>query len=375
MISHLSHSANEDEKINLKDMCGKYSMDTIASCVFGVDAGSFDPSNKESRFVRDAKSVMDLDLYTGIAFGAYSIPGLSHLMDLFKIPVYKPFEMKFFINTVTQTIRSRRETKLRRNDLIDLMIDAIKDELSDEAEDEHDDADDEVKKALQSNQISKSKKLDESKVIATAVVMLVAGYDTTAITMSTCLWYLTQYPEIQKRLQEEIDETFEGSGNVLDSLDYAKIQGMEYLDQCIHETLRINPPIGANWRECTLDYRIPGTDVVIPKGAEVHIPVRGIHLDEEVYPNPTTFDPDRFSKEAKSDRHPMSFLGFSQGPRNCIGLRFALLELKVGLIKILKEYEIMACADTPKEFTLDPASMTCNSKDPLWVKAKPRGNL
>ena len=206
MISHLSHSANEDEKINLKDMCGKYSMDTIASCVFGVDAGSFDPSNKESRFVRDAKSVMDLDLYTGIAFGAYSIPGLSHLMNLFKIPVYKPFEMKFFINTVTQTIRSRRETKLRRNDLIDLMIDAIKDELSDEAEDEHDDADDEVKKALQSNQISKSKKLDESKVIATAVVMLVAGYDTTAITMSTCLWYLTQYPEIQKRLQEEIDE-------------------------------------------------------------------------------------------------------------------------------------------------------------------------
>ena len=370
MISHLSHSASKDEKINLKDMCGKYSMDTIASCAFGVNAGSFDSNNKESRFVRDAKSVMDLDLYTGIAFGAYSIPGIRQLMELLKIPVYKPFEMKFFINTITQTIKSRKETKRRRNDLIDLMIDAIKDELSVEAEDENDD---EVKKALQSNH--KSKKLDESKVIATAVVMLVAGYDTTAITMSTCLWYLTQYPEIQKRLQEEIDETFEGNSNVLDSLDYAKIQGMEYLDQCIHETLRINPPVGANWRQCTLDYRIPGTDVVIPKGAEVHIPVRGIHLDDEVYPNPTIFDPERFSKEAKNDRHPMSFLGFSQGPRNCIGLRFALLELKVGLIKILKEYEIVACADTPKEFVLDPASMTCNSEYPLWVKARPRGSL
>ena len=365
MISHLRLSADKDEKINLKDMCGKYSMDTMASCAFGVNAGSFSSGNKESRFVRDAKSVMDLDLYTGIAFGAYSIPGISHLMDLFKIPVYKPFEMKFFIDTITQTIRSRRETKQRRNDLIDLMIDAIKDELSVEDAEEHDE---EMKKALH----TKSKKLDEDKVIATAVVMLVAGYDTTAITMSTCLWYLTQYPDIQKRLQEEIDETFEGDGNVLDSLDYTKIQGMEYLDQCIHETLRINPPVGANWRQCTLDYRIPGTDVVIPKGAEVHIPVRGIHLDEEVYPNPRTFDPDRFSKEAKIDRHPMAFLGFSQGPRNCIGLRFALLELKVGLIKILKEYEILACADTPKEFTLDPTSMTSNSRDPLWVKAKPR---
>ena len=87
MISHLRHSADQDEKINLKDMCGKYSMDTMASCAFGVNAGSFNSNNKESRFVRDAKSVMDLDLYTGIAFGAYSIPGISHLMDLFKIPL------------------------------------------------------------------------------------------------------------------------------------------------------------------------------------------------------------------------------------------------------------------------------------------------
>ena len=110
MISHLRHSADKDEKINLKDMCGKYSMDTMASCAFGVNAGSFSSGNKESRFVRDAKSVMDLDLYTGIAFGAYSIPGISHLMDLFKIPVYKPFEMKFFIDRKKETIMSKLES-------------------------------------------------------------------------------------------------------------------------------------------------------------------------------------------------------------------------------------------------------------------------
>ena len=316
------------------------------------------------------QAIFRSDMWMMMKVFAYTIPALGYLMDLAKVPMTYQKESQFFIDTVGQSIKHRLDTKTRRNDLIDLMIDAIKDELSAEDAEEHDE---EMKKALQPNH--KSKKLDEDKVIATAVVMLVAGYDTTAITMSTCLWYLTQYPEIQKRLQEEIDETFEGNSNVLDSLDYAKIQGMEYLDQCIHETLRINPPVGANWRQCTLDYRIPGTDVVIPKGAEVHIPVRGIHLDDEVYPNPTIFDPERFSKEAKNDRHPMSFLGFSQGPRNCIGLRFALLELKVGLIKILKEYEIVACADTPKEFVLDPASMTCNSEYPLWVKARPRGSL
>jgi cytochrome P450 len=68
----------------------------------------------------------------------------------------------------------------------------------------------------------------------------------------------------------------------------------------------------------------------------------------------------------------MSFLAFSQGPRNCIGMRFALLEIKIALIKILRSYNLKTCAETPKEFILDPQSLTSNSKNLLWVKAEER---
>ena len=371
MLSHIVHLADK-KKVNLQDLCAKYSMDTTAACIFGVKAGSFNSNRKKSEFVRYAETVSGLDLYTRIALGLYCIPGINHLMDLLKIPVYKPFEMNFFINIIRQTLKARRETKQRNNDLIDLMTDAIKGTLSVEAEDKH--SNNQFKEDLQSNYNTNRKNLDENKVIASAVLMLVAGYDSTHITMSTCLWYLSLYPDIQKRLQKEIDDIFDfGSGTVTDSLDYCKIQGMDYLDMVIHETLRINSPVGANWRQCSSDYCIPGTDVIIPKGSEVHIPVMGIHHDEALYPNPTEFDPERFSKEAKNKRHPMAFLGFSQGPRNCIGMRFALLNLKVGLIIILKEYDILTCTDTPKEFIIDPMSIMTISKHPLWVKVKKRG--
>ena len=63
-----------------------------------------------------------------------------------------------------------------------------------------------------------------------------------------------------------------------------------------------------HFRECTVDdYVLPGTDVHIKRGWEVHIPVEGIHMDPKIYPNPTTFDPERFSKEERAKRHPLAF--------------------------------------------------------------------
>jgi len=67
------------------------------------------------------------------------------------------------------------------------------------------------------------------------------------------------------------------------------------------------------------DYKVPGTDLVIPKGVLVSMPTYSIQRDEEYYPDPEKFDPERFSAEEKSKRHPMTFQPFGHGPRNCIG--------------------------------------------------------
>lgn len=87
----------------------------------------------------------------------------------------------------------------------------------------------------------------------------------------------------------------------------------------IVETLRKHPPFPILPRICNKSYPVPGTDIVLEPGTFVQIPTHGIQRDPEYYPNPEKFDPERFNDEAKSQRHPLTFLAFGEGPRNCIG--------------------------------------------------------
>ena len=134
-------------------------------------------------------------------------------------------------------------------------------------------------------------------------------------------------------------------------------------------------PVGSGGisRTCTQDYTLPGTNLTIKRGQEVQIPAVGIHLDEKYYPDPERFDPERFSKESSgASRHPMSYLSFGQGPRKCFGGRFAILEIKVALVRVLKEFDIVRCKNTPEELILDPTSITMSPKNELLVRLEKR---
>lgn len=106
------------------------------------------------------------------------------------------------------------------------------------------------------------------------------------------------------------------------------------------------------------DYKVPGTNYVIPKNCTVFIPVFSIHNDPgtkyfipnndtvfilvcfvEIYPNPEIFDPDRFSTHEIKKRHQLSFLPFGEGQRSCIGLRFGMMQARVGLAKMLLNFQ------------------------------------
>lgn len=85
------------------------------------------------------------------------------------------------------------------------------------------------------------------------------------------------------------------------------------------ETLRKYPPLPTLNRICVADYKIPNTDIVIEKGTQVTIPVLGLQTDENYFPDPERFDPDRFSEENKRNIHEFTYLPFGEGPRMCIG--------------------------------------------------------
>lgn len=105
-------------------------------------------------------------------------------------------------------------------------------------------------------------------------------------------------------------------------------------------------PLGALLdRVCTKSYTIEAlnpdeTSLIIPVGGLLWIPVFGIHRDPSYYPDPEKFDPERFNDESKAKINPYTYIPFGLGPRNCIGSRFALLETKVLLFKMLLNFEI-----------------------------------
>ena len=96
------------------------------------------------------------------------------------------------------------------------------------------------------------------------------------------------------------------------------------------------------------------------------------HRDPSLFPFPEEFNTGNWTAEAKAKRGPYGFFGFGQGPRNCIGMRFALIELKFALIQVLANFKIVACDKTPMEIVIDPKSIQGLPKGGTWVKVERR---
>merc|ERR1711988_1150211 len=197
------------------------------------------------------------------------------------------------------------------------------------------------------------KNLDEMSFIGTAMVFLVAGYDTTGMTLSWICYELAKNPDLQRRLQDEVDAVYDSAGGK--TPDYTDIQGFAFLDQLIQESLRLHTPIALQRCVTSTEYT-------------VFINSLGIHSDPEYFPNPSVFNPDNFSKEAKASRSPYTFLGFGQGPRACIGMRFAMLETKVALVKVFRQFSFERVERTVEQATTDPGSQLGYAKEGLYVR-------
>lgn len=123
------------------------------------------------------------------------------------------------------------------------------------------------------------------------------------------------------------------------------MQKLPYLEATVLETMRFYTLPTRLTRIAENEYRL-SNGVTIPKGCMVHIPAYVIHHSEEHYPEPEKFDPDRFLPEQKASRDPFTFLAFGSGPRNCIGMRFAMLQLKLLLAATLGKFKFVTAPET-----------------------------
>ena len=304
LTKELGTKVDEGKEFELKDVYGKFSLDSLASAAFGVDAESF--ANNKSVFVKNASRMFTNTQLDTVLFSLKLIPGIKSLCKFFKINIFKPKATKFVVDVIMQTIKTRRQTNERKNDMIDLMMDCIKEESkSVENEDQHEvdmKTKDQYEGDMKFVHNDNKKQLDEMAIIATAMIFLVAGYDTTGTLLSYLSYEMFKNPEIQEKLQEEVDKTFEYSNGQFP--DYKTIQGLPYLDMVIHETLRFHTSVGFNTRSCNEDYHIPGTDITVKKNDMLSFIPQGMHKNAEFYSHPDKFYPEHFSKENKAARSP-----------------------------------------------------------------------
>ena len=297
LITAMDKIAENKESFEAKNTLGKFSMDTIASCAFGLDANVHE--NEKSVFVQYATEIFKQKLSARIKFMVGALPLGKYILRALNLSVSSKVETEFFYEVVMKTLKQRRETQIRRNDLIDMMMDAIRGDIVDEAN-EMDQFEKDAKLKTDSSYY-KPNTLLEIDIVATAIVILVAGYDTTGSLLSFACYELAKNPDIQARLRQEAEEVLNG---IEDELKYEDLQKMTYLDQVLSETLRLHTPLPLVVRVAVKDYNLPGTDITISKGTEVWVNAAGIHSDPKYYPEPDKFDPDRFDKEAIANRHP-----------------------------------------------------------------------
>ena len=162
-----------------------------------------------------------------------------------------------------------------------------------------------------------------------------AAHDTTSVAILWALHFIGYFPEVQRRLREEIDRYVDEDGSAVSE---EQLKELTYLDMVMKECQRVRPSAPLFSRRITEEIRIERKPV--PVGTEVIIYSHALHRNPEVFPKPEEFDPERFSLENSRHRSPFAYVPFSAGPRNCIGQRYATLQVKTLLVWILRRYTL-----------------------------------
>ncbi|XP_066911621.1 cytochrome P450 4V2-like [Clytia hemisphaerica] len=166
-----------------------------------------------------------------------------------------------------------------------------------------------------------------------------AGYDTVGIGLSWCLFMLGSHPKHQALAYEEAQRI----RNLGIPIDQA-VKEMKYIECVIKESLRIHPPVPLPSRNLDEGFNVDG--IHYPKGTTIAFDILALHRDSKIWEDAGTFRPERFSSNESSASSTFSFIPFSAGPRNCIGMRFAMMELKVTMYHLLSRFEILAMQKT-----------------------------
>nr|AID61457.1 cytochrome P450 [Calliphora stygia] len=163
------------------------------------------------------------------------------------------------------------------------------------------------------------------------------GHDTTTSGISFALYLIARHPQVQEKLVEEIKQVLGTDKHK--PVTYRELQDLKYMECVIKESQRLYPSVPAIGREITEDITIG--DITIPAKTNLSLSLFMVLRDPDYFANPDDFIPERFESSGDEKINPFAYTPFSAGPRNCIGQKFAMLEMKSTLSKMLRHFELL----------------------------------
>lgn len=264
--THLDQLAETKGEVQIKCELVKLNMNIIASVFFGFDLNVFEDPNHP--FAKIGDTFMDPNIVRNniVQFLFFLCPSL---MKKFKIPFLSDDVAKYVLNLFNSVLEARKkDPSMMRNDFIQTVLELMEED--------------------------KDNKLSVEKCAAQAFIFYLGGYETSASTVSFCMWELCKNPEWMRRARSEVDELMKKRNG---KLQYDDLTEFRVLDKCIREGMRKYPVLPFLTRECTKEYPIPDSKLTITKGTSIFIPTYGLNWDPEIFPEPERFDPNRFTTD------------------------------------------------------------------------------
>lgn len=337
-MGHVDAIVAKEQCVPCKKLYGKLTSTVIARCAFATHV---DPYTDENNILYQ-KLCKFFDFGIVRSFLIALAPQM--IVSWLKLTFPDPDSVNYLNEMCKLIVKQRRSNKSDSASFVDLLQSLIdagkKSEMNRHSLNSTNDHEKHhsVEENLDLSQINLElqSEFTDNEIASNLILFFAAGYETTSNVLNLSTFYLVKYPHIQKKLYSCIKEVYDANGD----FDYDSLTSLEYLDAFLCEVMRIQPPVLRVERIASEDHTFT-SGVKVEKGTYVQVPIYSVHHNEEYFDEPEVFRPERFLAENRSQIVSGSYLPFLIGPRNCIGMRFALIEAKMSLAYLLLKYQFV----------------------------------
>lgn len=304
-------STSHGKTVDAREVMARYTTDFIGACGFGLEANSL---NKEDSEIRKL-GVKIFEITFKDAFKAMAKQIFPQLCSNVRLSAKLEPDVMGMVNAI---LTQRNHQPSGRNDFIDQLLECQKKGtiVGDSIE----------KFNLDGTPETATLEMTDDIIAAQVFVFFAAGFETSSSTTSFTLHLLAYHPEVQKKVQDNIDAVLARHNN---KLSYESIKEMSYLEMAFKESMRIFPSVGFLIRECAKTYTFEDINLTIDPGVKIMISLQAMQNDPQYFDKPEEFRPERFDpNELDSETTKYVYLPFGDGPRSCIGEFFLILRVR-----------------------------------------------